>query len=495
MPRAIGTQEPRETKPGCFVVIDNSNVWIEGKRVSARLHEMHVDKDNRWRLNVEALVNCVLDGRKAAKLALFGSVPPPVDSVWNKFSEVLDTIALSKRCTWSRKEKEVDMKIGMMLTTDATRLDEKHQNGDDETYLSRSYVIIGGDRDYLSVVQQILLYGMPVCVWSWKHALHSSYLQLEQGDKFEIKYLDDVFQRVGFIESAYHLEKFRVNRDCTLVILNAAKNADMIDELIMNRCCNQVGWVYACDDRLLWVLDPRSTVDDVDAVFAEARKVLPPENVFSFVEMEPKLAATADTALYSEYARYAPLDDGLSGESQSGDEEEEGEQRMSAAEEPQQGWQPVRDDKAARQQRARFDAEERRGRDPCRHREFCNFGLGCDFGHTEAERTIFKLSGLGKSPFTEKNYCLHLTPCTKHASKDDVPACPYLHRDQPRACVNCLGFYPFSGKCSRCDPVVRFKRGALRPGEAARQHFKLRTGICAEHGRMVCEECLFLAAP
>lgn len=57
----------------------------------------------------------------------------------------------------------------MMLTTDATRLDEKHQNGDDEIYLSRSYVIVGGDRDYLSVVKMILSYGMPVCIcqWSW----------------------------------------------------------------------------------------------------------------------------------------------------------------------------------------------------------------------------------------------------------------------------------------------------------------------------------------
>ena len=254
-------------------------------------------------------------------------------------------------------------------------------------------------------------------VLAWKHALHSSHCELKEGNNFKIKYLNDVFQHVGFIEGAYQLEKFRLNRDCTLVILNAAKIADMIEELIMNRCCNHVGWVYACDDRLLWVLDPRTTIEDVDAVFAEARRVLPQEDVFSFIEMEPQLAAAADTALYSEYSRYAPLDDGSSG-----DEEEGEEQRMPAAEEPQPGWQPVRDDRAARQHRARFEAEERRGKDSCSHRELC---------------AIFKLSGLGKSPFTERNSHLRQVACTQHASKDDVPACPYLHRDQPRACVNC----------------------------------------------------------
>ncbi len=66
-----------------------------------------MDQDNRWRLNVKNLVDHVLEGRDAAKLALFGSTPPPVDSVWNNFSEVLDIVSPSKQCNMSKKEKDL----------------------------------------------------------------------------------------------------------------------------------------------------------------------------------------------------------------------------------------------------------------------------------------------------------------------------------------------------------------------------------------------------
>jgi hypothetical protein len=506
------TPGPRETKHGCFVVIDNSNVWIEGKRVSARLQGLKVDMDNRWRLNAESLVNHVLEGRDAARLALFGSIPPPVDSVWEKFAEVLE-IHLSKRCTWSKKEKEVDMKIGMMLTTDATRLDERQHHE------HRSYVIVGGDRDYCPVVQQILDYGMPICIWSWRHALNHAYLGLEQSyppERFRIMYLDEIIHKIGFIDTTYHLDRFRLNRACTIVILNAAYHADKIDELVTERYCHLQSWMYLGDGRLLWVLDPRTDSAVVDAVFAKARELLPPEDVVSLVDlMAGTFARAAASAQYSEYSGYAALADvgvggggvlpsepALAGAAAAADPAspaaaaaEDGEEQLAqeGAGEPR-AWQPVCDAEAVRRQRALFDKDARRGTTPCTHREFCKYGLRCDYGHSEAERTLFKSSGQGQSPFTERNYRLRQVVCAKHASGDGAPGCTYLHPDQPRACLGCLGFFPFDGHCTRCQPEVRFERATLRPGEAAKGHFRLRTGVCEAHGSVMCARCLFGAA-
>jgi hypothetical protein len=101
-------------------------------------------------------------------------------------------------------------------------------------------------------------------------------------------------------------------------------------------------------------------------------------------------------------------------------------------------------------------------------------------------------SGQGRSPFTERNYRLRRAKCEIHASKDDVPSCRFLHRDQPRACLNCLGFYPFDAvACPHCVPGVRFERGVLQPSDAAREHFRSRTGACLEHRRTTCPKCLF----
>ena len=75
-----------------FIYVDNSNLWIEGQRLAAV-------KSKLSRNIVEAMNNDIVDygwkydfgelhrltcppGQEIGRLALFGSTPPPNDSLW-----------------------------------------------------------------------------------------------------------------------------------------------------------------------------------------------------------------------------------------------------------------------------------------------------------------------------------------------------------------------------------------------------------------------------
>lgn len=76
-----------------FVYVDNSNVWIEGRRVSAvakGLAHSHYEAqehdilDPDWTYDFGRLYEFACpEGSKVGRSILFGSKPPPNDSLWD----------------------------------------------------------------------------------------------------------------------------------------------------------------------------------------------------------------------------------------------------------------------------------------------------------------------------------------------------------------------------------------------------------------------------
>ena len=65
----------------CYVFIDYSNLWIAGKRVTAKpLKGAKVD--DRFRVDLGTLIQSTAKDRPITNACLYGSVPPPNDSVW-----------------------------------------------------------------------------------------------------------------------------------------------------------------------------------------------------------------------------------------------------------------------------------------------------------------------------------------------------------------------------------------------------------------------------
>lgn len=153
-----------------WIYVDNSNVFIEGKRVSAVQLGLAPDiwdafehgiLDHNYRLSFGKLYHFVAGNNKAetARAMLFGSRPPANDSIWEIARRAGFEVVTQDR-NIANKEKKIDTGLVAALTRDAYR---NSKPGD-------IFTIVSGDNDYVPAVQQLRNDGFQVDVVFWNHA-------------------------------------------------------------------------------------------------------------------------------------------------------------------------------------------------------------------------------------------------------------------------------------------------------------------------------------
>ena len=154
----------------CVILVDNSNIYIEGIKYSARLKgvpKSSIDskdpQDPSWRIDFGRLLNYLAGGRKIYEAFLVGSRPPPNDGVWmaaeeNGFEVVVHDRGVNNQekakltLSWSceglmcdrgvnNQEKAVDTEL-VMRGTKLIVLAPKPM----------TLVIASGDRDFIPLV-------------------------------------------------------------------------------------------------------------------------------------------------------------------------------------------------------------------------------------------------------------------------------------------------------------------------------------------------------
>lgn len=114
--------EPTET---CMFFVDDSNIWIEAQKFAASGNS-HMpkltdsDRDPRLRIDVGSLIDTLRNGRSQGPSFLYGSRPPPNDSVWKAFEKDKFQTKIYDRT--HGKEKEVDNSMATDLSSQATEL-------------------------------------------------------------------------------------------------------------------------------------------------------------------------------------------------------------------------------------------------------------------------------------------------------------------------------------------------------------------------------------
>lgn len=153
-----------------FLYVDNSNVWIEGMHVSAVKNGLAPDiwiaqqekiNDFGWRLDFGKLYEFA--GGQASEVGravLFGSRPPPNDSLWSVARRKGFDVVVYDRSIAGR-EKKVDTSIATTVVADSYEL---MRPGADEVTL------VAGDADYVPTVEQLRGRGFDVYVVFWEHA-------------------------------------------------------------------------------------------------------------------------------------------------------------------------------------------------------------------------------------------------------------------------------------------------------------------------------------
>ncbi|WP_440532079.1 NYN domain-containing protein [Variovorax sp. YR566] len=154
-----------------YVYVDNSNLYIEGRRASAVRQGLATDIrdaiDNRifdhgYTISFGKLHEflCGQDKRTLKRAALFGSRPPPNDGIWEYAKRAGFELHLEDR-NIRNKEKKIDTGIATLLTKDA------YKNG---KVSEDVFVLVAGDADYVPTINELKKDGYFVEVVFWDHA-------------------------------------------------------------------------------------------------------------------------------------------------------------------------------------------------------------------------------------------------------------------------------------------------------------------------------------
>lgn len=153
-----------------WIYVDNSNVFIEGKRVSAvqcglvptiwDAFEYGV-LDNAYRMSFGKLYSFVAGNNRAetARAMLFGSRPPQNDAIWQMAEQAGFEVIIHDR-NFANKEKKIDTGIVAAMTRDAYK----------SAAIGDVFTIVSGDNDYVPAVEQLRSDGFQVDVVFWAHA-------------------------------------------------------------------------------------------------------------------------------------------------------------------------------------------------------------------------------------------------------------------------------------------------------------------------------------
>ncbi len=154
-----------------FIYVDNSNVFIEGQRVAAVSNGNALDIqdairrqifDPGYRLDFGKLYEFVASNgdTDTGRAMLFGSRPPPNDSLWAIAESAGFELVIEDRNVANR-EKKIDTGIvTAMLEHAFTQADTSEDK----------FILVAGDGDYVPAVTCLVKRGFTVDVVFWQHA-------------------------------------------------------------------------------------------------------------------------------------------------------------------------------------------------------------------------------------------------------------------------------------------------------------------------------------
>ena len=152
-----------------FVYVDNSNVFIEGQHVSAvkkglapNIFDAQQRRicDRDYKIDYGRLYE-FSGASKDGTAKLYGSRPPPNDTVWNLARRAGFEVVVFDRSEWTGKEKMVDAAIVTAMVRDAfTKVDKSKDE----------IILMAGDSDYTPTVEQLREDGFKVEIVFWEHA-------------------------------------------------------------------------------------------------------------------------------------------------------------------------------------------------------------------------------------------------------------------------------------------------------------------------------------
>jgi len=406
-----------------FIYVDDSNIWIEGKKLAAKQLNLKCVEDPRLRLDVGRVADVVANGREVAWGILYGSEPPPIDTVWEKIRERGWKVITSKRSRITNKEKQVDHQ---MVSDIATLVS-------DRAVAKGKIAIVSGDADIIPAIKEGLSKNWSFEIWMWEGGISNALKSLAEDypESLNISPLDSRLEDISFTNFTFSGNQFNPSLGSrSAVITNVNFNPDLAWQENLSKKLSwpfQFCWIGSKSlgdpldyvDILLIFASGVKSKDDNDfgyhfeKIFEGLQKEYP-EKVVNYPAYRKKFDTKEEIRLANRYGALEGLYEELSLSSTSDqfdeDEAEGGvESKYESEPDDKQRFQVIQ-----RQRRKNFQ----RYSEQCKDRSKCKKRLNCTHSHTEAEKKFFR--NLGKNlECRNKNGCKYGSRCKfAHSAKD-----------------------------------------------------------------------------
>ena len=149
----------------CVIIIDNSNVWIEGQKFSAK-RKGHTksnieDKDicdPSWRIDFGNLLSEISESKPIIKAVLVGSRPPQTDTIWEAAKQHGFEVYIHDRNS-AGKEKAVDTEI-VAQGTEIICMEKE----------PAIFKLLSGDRDFIPLINIANKRGWETEMWAFTNS-------------------------------------------------------------------------------------------------------------------------------------------------------------------------------------------------------------------------------------------------------------------------------------------------------------------------------------
>lgn len=255
----------------CQLFADDSNIWIEAQKYAASGHGNlpmlnDRDRDPRLRIDIGRFIQRLCGSRRRDGLYLYGSRPPPNDTVWQAFERHEFKTNIFDR-SYGGKEKQVDSSMVMDITKIATRLQMRAESDlNIKAELENTvFIVITGDRDLLPPIELVLDCKIHVELWAWRDGISKEYFKLDaKNGRLSINLLDDVFDEIFYLRFLSTRRSNRVSSDKALVLV-------MDEGTRIRQFVRYVSGELLCLSRLFYLYPPQEQAPYVVVEFPEIR--------------------------------------------------------------------------------------------------------------------------------------------------------------------------------------------------------------------------------
>ena len=466
---------------GVWIFVDDSNIWIEAKKLVSRLKCFDTHEDHRVRIDVGKLTDAVTRGRTVVNRYLYGSEPPPIDTVWKRMSQQGWNVSRHRRDIFSGKEKQIDTQLVADVTEIACSTPQDRRT---------TIVLVTGDVNTIPAIEKVMNYpGWRVEVHMWEQAISSALKRFasKYPGKIEIYYLDKSLEQITFtsMDFNYHSKYLQTQARVYGVVVTMIPNAFQ-GKLLSKHWIQTIEKVAQWPFQYYWITKGQET-DDLLVVFKkdkasgrefdlakflkgvrpddtaqempgtnnsdsedssedfkrsessksdqeDHRTVIPhAKKLQTFIQYDQEKSKLLDKAMFCRAGVYL-LNDVL----QSGGNLEEIESEQPNGDDSE--FQLVHSTSRSQFKRAQLYS------DPCPYKYNCKHGINCQSSHSaEHEAYFHKNSGCG-NPYRKVKQCQRHEYGACDQSKEE---CEYAHGDEDAWCLKCQTDGHFTGSPHR----------------------------------------------